>query len=76
MAEALVRKLSDFPLGSIWVHHDAVGSSPILVIDHFKAVDWCPQSIDYFVYLSLTSGQTHYCLKGSRDFDERFERLA
>jgi len=66
-----VRTLSDFPLGSVWM----VGSSPILVVDHFTATPWCPESIDYFVYLCLTSGRKHYCLRGSRDFEQLMTRL-
>lgn len=68
-----MRTLGDFPIGSMWVRK---GYDPILVVDHYTSVNWCPESIDYFVYLCLTSGRTHYCLKGSRDFDEQLERLA
>lgn len=75
MAEDRVRSLSDFPLGSVWVRLDTTGYNPIVVIDHWTAVKWYPESIDYFVYLCLMSGRTHYCLKGSRDFDELFTRL-
>lgn len=71
-----MRTLSDFPLGSVWARVDLFGStSPILVIDYYTAVEWCPQSIDYFVYLCLATGHKHYCLKGSRDF-EHLTRLA
>ena len=71
-----MRSLADFPIGSMWVRLDTTGHDPVLVIDHYTAVKWFPESIDYFVYLCLASGCTHYCLKGSRDFDELFMRLS
>lgn len=73
-----MRTLADFPLGSTWVRDNerSRGYDPILVVDHWTARPLCPESIDYFVYLCLASGRTHYCLKGSRDFDEQLERLA
>lgn len=65
-----MRTLADFPLGSTWARIDLFGSTkPILVIDHFNAVNECQASVDYFVYLCLESGRKFYCLKGSRDFD-------
>jgi hypothetical protein len=70
----IVRKVDDFPIGSVWINVDSFGHWPVVVIDHWKPRPKPKGSIDYFTYVDLLSGKTTYCFVGSRSI-EKFMRV-